>query len=299
MYLRGLDISHWQGVFFPTIFLNKGLNFLISKGSDFFNNLEVGFYDSRVRYNAEAAFSYSIPFGIYMWFKPQYNPIKQADFYLDLYWELVPQLKAIVDFEELPKNLSGSEILYKLEVLLNYFEQKVGYRPILYSRDTIISSLPENKRGFLKRYPYWKAWYPYRPPFFTKQQYEFFPENDLKLSSLVYPFEEENLVLWQFSEKGRGNFYGVSSGYVDLDYCIKDLPIVNPPSTITEEIITVRIVATLGLRVREQPDLTSKILKVLKYNTTVRVNLKESTYDFYKLADEDGYIFKNWTRKVE
>lgn len=298
MYLRGLDIAHWQGVFFPSIFLNRGLNFLISKGSDFFNNIESGFYDSRVRYNAEAAFSYSIPFGIYMWFKPQYSVAKQANFYLELYRDLGPQIKAIVDFEELPNNLSGSEILYKLEVLLNYLEQNLGYKPILYSRDTIISLLPEKKRGFLKAYPYWKAWYPYRPPFFTKQQYEFFPEQDLNLPRLVYPFEEKNLVLWQFSEKGRGNFYGVSSGYVDLDYCIKDLPIVNPPNTITEEIITVRIVATLGLRVREEPNLESRIIKVLPYNTHVRVNLKSSTIDFYKLAEEDGYIFKNWTRKV-
>lgn len=296
MYLKGVDISHWQGVFYPSVFLQKGLNFVISKGSDFFRNIEQGFYDSRVRYNAEACFSFNIPFGIYMWLKPQYSSKKQVDFFLALYKELNPQIKAVVDFEEFPSNLTSTEILYKLQETLDYLESQVGYRPVLYSRDSIINAFPQIKRGFLKRYPYWKAWYPYRS-FLHKEQYKYFPESDLNLPRLTYPFTEENLVLWQFSEKGDGKFYGVSSGNVDLDYCIKDLPIVNPPPTITEEIITVRIVASLGLRVREEPDLESKILKVLPYNTVIRVNLKASTTDFYKLADEEGYIFKNWARR--
>lgn len=275
---KGIDFSHWQGDFFPDMALDNGIEFVIFKGTDFFNDIPKGFVDSKARHFYNRIKDYKIPFGIYMWLKPKHNnPKEQALFYLSLYNELSPTFPPIVDFEEGPFD---NKTLYILESTLETLKERTNLVPIIYSRDTIIKLFDSKKVGFLREYPYWKAWYPYKIPL-LKVQYDSFPEKDLKIPNVIYPFER--LYMWQFSEKGNGPKYGVLSKQICLDYLIEP-----------QQNKKVMIIATLGLRVREEPHLSSRIIKVLPYGTIVQVLGEEK--EFYKI--EEGYIYKAYTRVI-
>lgn len=285
MFKRGIDLSHWQGTFYPSIAIERGVEFVIFKGTDFFKDIEKGFIDYKVLEYIDLAENFNLPFGVYMWFKPKHDAVKQADFFIDLFKKVNPNFAPIVDVEEPYSDLNTA--LYKLQIILERLEEKLETVPIIYSRNTIINTYNKNKRGFLIKYPYWQAFYPYKN-IITKEQYRYF-EDFKYFPKAAEPFEKTSI--WQFSEKGDGRYYGVSSSQLDLNLALE-----LPPSKYKEkEIKRVMITATLGLRVREQPNLQSKIIRIIPYKNIVEVEGEEEK--FYKI--KDGYIYKLYTKVIE
>lgn len=280
---KGIDISHWQKSLDFEKAINNGVEFMIFKGTDsYIGNC---FIDSKALEYIEGAKSYGVPFGIYMWLNPNFDGETQADFFIDFYKKVKPDIAPVVDFEQSSYDLNKD--LYYLKTVLERMEDKLNTKPIIYSRNSFINRYNRNKRSFLREYYYWAAWYPYKD-FETKSQYKYF-ENLKTFPKPIYPFEE--VTIWQFSEKGDGIFYGVKSFGVDLDLA-KQLPPSNYIDTFQPK--KVMITARLGLRVREEPNLSSKIIKVLPYKTIVEIQQEQEK--FYKI--KEGYIYKYYTKEI-
>lgn len=109
---------------------------------------------------------------------------------------------------------------------------------------------------------------------------------------------------WQYTDRGSGLEFGAESKQIDLNwYCgtlsqfeeefggsppsPDPIPDPNPTRMVT-------ITAVLGLRVREEPNTSSRILKTLRYGEKVLIFDQPGTW--LKLADRPGWIHSGWVR---
>jgi len=291
--IRGIDISHWQGEVNFSIVKQHNINFVIMKATDFFRNREEGFRDVRVERNVFNAKQEKLNYGLYMWLQPRWDAEKQAGFFLKALKDYGSTICPVVDFEDTAYT-SINDYAFKLKTVLEIIRSEINHIPIVYSRNTFIQLIPPNRRGWLREYFYHRAWYPYKFP--TRRQHsDFF--TPAKMPEAVSPFNKTDI--WQFTSQGDGVRFGASSNFLDLNYS-ENLPtmgeayVPQPPTPIKR----VEITATLGLRIRQRPDVNSMRLGVIPFKNNVLVDEELSTRDFYKLYNQEGYIYKGFTKDV-
>lgn len=274
----GIDVSHWQGVINWDLAVERGVEFAYLKATDFNRFSGTGFEDSRLRENAKNLDRLKLPYGLYHWLQPNVDGLRQADFFLRVYHSLGSTLPPAVDFED-SSFRDKNRYLYYLQQWLERVAEQTNTRPVIYTRKSFLRQFDSKRIGFLGSYLLWEAFYPV-----PQARYKAFP---LIHPKPYYPFT--SWYMWQYSEKGNGLYYGVSSRQVDLNWMNDTTP---------TSVLKVMVTATAGLRVRKEPSTNSDILKTLPYKTQILVDLSQSTSDWYKLYQEDGYIYKLYTTIV-
>jgi len=149
----GLDVSYYQGTIDWTAVKKAGKVFAITRVSD-----GTGFTDPTFVKNWQGMKSAGIIRGVYQFFRPNEDPIAQADL-------MLAQLKAagglaaddlqpVMDME-VSGGLGPSAIQANMQKWLTYVESKTGRKPIIYTAAFMSSNVGT---GFTK-YPLWVANY--------------------------------------------------------------------------------------------------------------------------------------------
>lgn len=279
----GVDVSHWQGNVNWDLAKDRGVEFVYLKGTDFTKLTGVGFEDSKLRQNVKDLDRLQIPYGIYHWLQPNVDGLKQADYFLSVYHSIGCSLPPVVDFED-QSFLDKNKYLYRLQQWLERVFERTNKKPVVYTRKSFINQFDKKRVGFLSSYGLWQALYPVPQARYKNELVLFIKPKPF------YPFTRGWLI-WQYSEKGDGKYYGAQSAQIDLNW-MKD----EADDVVSK--INVMVTATSGLRVRKDPSTNAEILKTLPYKTIVTVDLDNSTSEWYKLLDEPGYIFKSYTSFV-
>ncbi|NDW11299.1 glycoside hydrolase family 25 protein [Bacteroides sp. 214] len=154
--VHGLDLSHYQGTInwlelvafqdqkFP-------LNFVIMKATEGGDHCDTTF----VR-NFEAAKDYGFIRGVYHFFSPRTDALKQAEFFIETVKLKEGDLPPVLDIELAGKN-SVEELQHKAKLWLDRVEQHYGVKPIIYASYKF--KMKYLNDAIFDAYPYWIAHY--------------------------------------------------------------------------------------------------------------------------------------------
>jgi len=230
---------------------------------------------------------------LYHYLKPDLDWSKHADAFIAIE-KNYPSSFMWADLEE-----NGGLGKTALESWIKKYSDKVlQYKPVGFysSKGFLDSNL--GKTNWLKNLPLWiAAWT-------TASQ----PAMPLEYIDITNP---KTWKLWQWSSKGDGKTYGVSSAYIDLDRYngtieqfnaeyktnIKDLnPPIPPPPPVEE--FPKRVSTTTGLKIRTSPTSINdnNLIGIVKTGTQFdAVGLSEIDPNFYKII---AYANKTYFKDV-
>lgn len=184
----GLDVSYYQGTIDWSAVHKAGKVFAITRVSD-----GTTFIDPKFGENWKGMKSVGMIRGVYQFFRPNQDPIAQADL-------MLAQLKAVggLQADDLPPvmdmevsgGLAPSAIQANMQKWLTYVEQKTGRKPIIYTAAFMSGNVGT---GFVK-YPLWVANY--------------------GVSCPTMPSSWKQWVMWQSGSTGK--VAGIS-GNIDVD----------------------------------------------------------------------------------
>lgn len=142
-----------------------------------------------------------LPRGTYFYYDSRVDPVKQAQLFYDQFKNDWPEMEIVVDFEEhYGGPWSGAANLRTfIETLLGLgvpAEKIVIYTGYYYWQDLGSTDL------WFKQFRLWLAWYTSNPAYV----------------SIPLPWDNDDLLLWQYTETGDGHAYGVGSSGIDLSY---------------------------------------------------------------------------------
>lgn len=174
----GLDISHYQNrqdILWDSLTIAKGsisLDFIVLRAT-MGNNAK----DKNFDFFWKKAKKHQLIRGAYHFYRPDEDPILQAESYLQKVDLRTGDLRPVLDIEKLPKRKSKEQYLKDIQTWLDIVEKTYGKKPILY---TYYYFYKDNLRGKFDDYPLWLANY-----------------NDV-----LTPSKEDNWKIWQFTENG-------------------------------------------------------------------------------------------------
>lgn len=183
---HGLDVSHHQGeINWPEVIdsFDSITPFIYCKATEGETHVDTKFKENRSELK-----SLNVKHGAYHFYQPNADALKQAIHFLNEYDFDQNDLPPVLDYEI--ETNDKEEQLVKILVWLKYVENITGKRPIIYtSYNLYINWLSKA----LPDYNFWVANY----------------------SNKTYRFQQDNIIHWQYSEKGVIN--GIE-GFVDLNY---------------------------------------------------------------------------------
>lgn len=115
--------------------------------------------------------------GAYHFYRPDEDPIKQANAYIKVVKLESGDMRPVLDIEKLPKRKSKEQFLQDIKVWIRLIERHYGEKPIIYS---YYHFYKDYLRGYLDEYPLWLANY-----------------NDVP-----QPSDIDKWSIWQFTENG-------------------------------------------------------------------------------------------------
>ncbi len=135
--LTGIDVSHWQGRVNWDRVADDGVTFAFIRASD-----GVGTIDREFERNWAETKRVGIYRGAYQFFRPNQDPIAQADVLLNrLGWQAqVGDLPPVLDVE-VNGGLSAGVVVSRMRQWLDRVESVLGVRPIIYSSPGLWDSL--------------------------------------------------------------------------------------------------------------------------------------------------------------
>lgn len=285
--LLGADVSHWDGFMDWIKAKAAGIRFGFYKMSDFYRDRPIGFTDSKMLWNYTNTKKNDIINGGYMWLQPRIDPTIQARYYTDLYMKYPTDLSPVVDFED--KNInSPTDVLWRLQTVLEFIEGATGRIPIVYTSAGYMRQFSLTKSGFLSKYPLWIAQYPYYVFSWSKPYLTYTPWKEWKF--------------WQYTAYAKGSLYGSQKSVIDLNFYNGDYKSLK---AMTEDYIytpfseyqKVQITATLGLRVRSSPAvLSNNYIYTLPYKSIVEVELVQEGWG--KIVGKEQWIFMAYTKPI-
>ncbi|RMG97932.1 MAG: hypothetical protein D6705_07435 [Deltaproteobacteria bacterium] len=126
--LYGIDVSKWQGSIDWSAMAADGVVFAFVRASD-----GTGYIDEYFDYNWAEAKANGITVGAYQFFRPNQDPIAQADVLLDMMGPLQPgDLPPVIDVE-VTGGLGGAAIANAVQAWLDHVEAATGRKPIIYT----------------------------------------------------------------------------------------------------------------------------------------------------------------------
>jgi GH25 family lysozyme M1 (1,4-beta-N-acetylmuramidase) len=189
-YLRGLDVSHHNGIIDWPAVAGAGYSFAFIKATEGQN-----FTDPAFRRNWTGAGRAGLLRGAYHYFRPSIPVEGQLRHFLDVMGPLGPgDLQPVLDFEE-SDDVRASKVIERAGIMLDGIRDGAGRDPIIYSYPFFYKYTLGDPTQWANVYPLWVAHYEVkRPALFGG-----------------WPFWS----FWQYTSTGRAP--GVR-GRVDLNY---------------------------------------------------------------------------------
>lgn len=189
---RGCDVSAWQGEIDFNLMAGRGLEFVYMRAAYGISP------DTRFKQYWQAAKAAGLKRGVYLYFLPAQDVLKQVagvDQQVEDDWGELPP---VLDCERNSKEPTiKPDYQARMMLALNGFIQFSGMKPVIYSSPSFITQyikMPEFCQFLL-----WIAHYVPNIP------------------SIPLPWFPSDYYAWQFTAKGPGRYYGVSSASIDLD----------------------------------------------------------------------------------
>lgn len=159
--LEGIDVSKWQNkIDWQTVANLKRFSFACAQATniDSKGNYVV---DPQFKNNWNGIKSNGLIRGAYAFGKSQYDPIKQADFFVDTLGPLDPEDFLMLDIEV--PGLSGKQFTDWILTWLEHVENRTGKIPFVYSYGpffiTTAGKVDSITAAKLQKYPFWLAAY--------------------------------------------------------------------------------------------------------------------------------------------
>lgn len=154
MPVAGIDVSKWQGEIEWQKAKNAGAQFAIIRAGSIDNPSGTPYEDFQFQRNAGLAPGF-MPVGFYWYFRPNHNPLTQAEYFISLLegkqWKIYPAL----DVEE-NGGLNGNNVASAVWVFLNRVYQQLRVRCLIYSSPGFWNSYVA-RSTWAREYPLWVA----------------------------------------------------------------------------------------------------------------------------------------------
>jgi lysozyme len=198
MQVQGIDISKWQGEIDWEKAAAAGAQFAYIRAGSIDNVVGNCYEDNQFQRNAQLAPQF-LPIGFYWYFRPNWSPIKQADFFVNQLnsstWKLYP----VVDVEE-HGDLDKAGVSTAVHSFLGRVYQGLGVRAMIYTSAGFWDSRVAPTYWAIE-YPLWIAHWNVQTP---RLPYDW---NDY---GKIYTF-------WQTHVGQDGSDYGMKSHGLDHD----------------------------------------------------------------------------------
>jgi lysozyme len=207
--LLGIDVSKWQLEQNWHKARSAGARFAFIRAGSITTYSGRCYTDYQFERNAKLAPDY-MPIGFYWYFRPQHDPIKQANYFCDLISNKRYLMRPVLDLENAGDTIDGkkmtpSQITHAAKLFIIRVYERLGIWCLLYSRSLWLN---ENTIAdeIWKMVDYWVARYKKLTG----------PWSD----GACIPRDHKTWRFWQFSAggNGRGPEFGAKSRSIDLDY---------------------------------------------------------------------------------
>lgn len=196
----GVDLSHWQAkVDFETL-VKTGIKFVFIKASE-----GAAGVDENFSMYWQAAGAAGLLRGAYHFFRPDFNPTVQAQFFYDTLMDAgsIGELPPVLDVEKRPL------VAAQIKPCLDAIERIFGKHPIIYTAPGLWNEM--GAVPWAKDYSLWVAQYPYR-------DWSDDLPNRLLTGEPRLPRDWSTWLFWQFTERGPGRRMGVGSSRLDINF---------------------------------------------------------------------------------
>lgn len=196
----GIDVSKWQGEMNWQTAKAAGASVAVIRAGSIDNVTGECYEDTQFRRNAGLAPEY-MPVGFYWYFRPNHNPILQADYFCDLIENTEWMVPPVIDVEE-DGGKSPSEVASAVWVFLDRVQKRFNVRPMIYTSPGFWNAKVA-RSAWAKDYPLWVA-------------------NWVNLGVIIPLLPEDwkgvGAVMWQYRvARNTGSHYGAQSSDIDLD----------------------------------------------------------------------------------
>ena len=195
MAITGVDVSHWQGAIDWGKLERAGAEFAFIRSA-----IGTSGMDRRFLTNWRDAKNTSLLLGTYFVYKPELDPVDQAEHFASSATFGGDRMLMTAYDIELPTTMSPEENGKRIKESLDHFELITGRTPIIYTGAWYWDSSVA-RAGWETDYPLWVANYRGEPT-----------------GDPVIPVEWHDWLIWQYTNKGDGSLYGVSSSAIDLNF---------------------------------------------------------------------------------
>jgi GH25 family lysozyme M1 (1,4-beta-N-acetylmuramidase) len=206
MMLLGADVSKWQGEMNWQTCSDAGAKFAFIRAGSISIGGEL-YTDYHFIRNASLAADY-MPVGFYWYFRPQHDPVAQADYFCNLIRDEDWKLPPVLDLENNgylgPVSVTEAAKIFTMQVYVN-----LDIFPVLYTRGYWFNenTISDAVWDFVDL---WIARYTSRSK----------PWGNLFDSSRLKPHSFDDWTFWQYSAdgNGRGPEFGAKSKSIDLNW---------------------------------------------------------------------------------
>lgn len=189
MRVKGVDVSHWQGVINWQQMADRGVKFAFIKLTE-----STGWIDPRGGANLDGAEDAGILRGGYHFYRPLANAVAQANHFCDVLEQAGPlELPPVIDLEI--RDGAGPALAGAVRQFAQIVEQRVGRKPIIYTNRYYAN---DYLRG-LGDYDLWHAQYT--------------SASNPTISDIWQTWR-----FWQYTSDGDGRYYGAGSARLDLNW---------------------------------------------------------------------------------
>lgn len=195
MLMSGIDVSHYQGKVDWEKVRRAGIVFAFVKASE-----GVTMTDPLFERNWRSSAKSKMLRGAYHFFRPQFDPVEQADHFLDLVYDDPGELPPTLDIEALG-NLSPDNAISGARRWMRVVEEQLKRKPIVYTGSAFWRKTLSDSPAFAE-HPLWIAHYTSGP-------------------RPLLPSAWSKWTFWQFTQEGR--VPGIM-GKVDLNAFCGSLP---------------------------------------------------------------------------
>ena len=229
MTILGCDVSKWQGRMDWKQAIQSGIKFAICRAGSIDNTTGNLYMDDQFIWNAETASSL-IPTGFYWYFRPNHDPIRQAEYFASLLANKTYSIPPMLDVEE-HSDMTGVGLRSAIRTCLDTLDALTGHVPGVYTSPGFWNIYVAKKLTYAwDRYPLWIAsWDVSRP---------------------MIPNGWRDYRIWQYTVSNNGRFYGAESAEIDLDQWN-----ISYPFPIQDKIVYLPfVVRGQGIRITIEPD---------------------------------------------
>ena len=187
----GCDVSHWQGDIKFEKMREAGAQFVILKAS------QANWTDRRFVENYRAARQAGLLVGMYHYLDWSMPAAQQARYFAKLVTDYPPDIEPVVDFEERKNAPNRLAAVSALNIFVQTIEDLTGRVSMIYTSPGYWREYGDSGESW-KKYPLWIAHYNVEKP--------------------IVPRPWSNWLFWQYTDRGDGKRYGVSSAQIDLNW---------------------------------------------------------------------------------